>query len=59
MYEGCGDTKTCFGQPEGCVETKSCRSMVATTVRGERYEFELKANHSEFRQIMKNPSTKL
>lgn len=47
MYEGCGGTKTCFGLPEGCVESMSCRTMVAITVRGERYEFELKSGFSK------------
>lgn len=42
IYDGCGETKTCFGFPDNCVSTKSCRAITAVTVRGERYEFELK-----------------
>lgn len=52
MYDGCGETKTCFGFPEGCVNTQSCRTMVATTVRGERYEFELKSGYSEHLKLL-------
>lgn len=42
IYDGCGETKTCFGFPDNCVNSKSCRAITAVTVRGERYEFELK-----------------
>lgn len=43
FYKGCFISKGCFGAPEGCVKTKDCKAIVATTVRGDRYEFELKA----------------
>ncbi|XP_026481553.1 putative ferric-chelate reductase 1 homolog [Ctenocephalides felis] len=43
FYNGCGSQKTCFGQPEGCVTTKDCKLVMACTVRGEKYQFELKA----------------
>lgn len=44
IYNGCGETKTCFGFPDGCVNTKSCQAVTAVMVRGERYEFELKTS---------------
>lgn len=44
IYEGCGQTKTCFGFPDGCVATKDCRTVTTSIVSGERYEFELKSN---------------
>uniref|UniRef100_A0A336L231 CSON001896 protein n=1 Tax=Culicoides sonorensis TaxID=179676 RepID=A0A336L231_CULSO len=43
FYQQCGDTKSCFGFPEGCVEQKNCKAAVATIVQGERYIFEMKA----------------
>jgi len=44
LYDGCGDTKTCFGSPENCVSTKSCQSFSAVIVRGERYIFEMRSS---------------
>lgn len=44
FYNGCGETKTCSGFPDGCVNTKSCQAVAAVTVRGERYEFEMKTS---------------
>lgn len=43
FYRNCYASKGCFGAPEGCVKTKDCKAVVAITVRGDRYEFELKA----------------
>lgn len=43
IYDGCGDTKTCFGSPDNCVQTKSCETFNAVLVRGDRYIFELKS----------------
>lgn len=42
IYEGCGDTKGCFGFPDGCVKTKNCRAISVVHVMGDRYQFELK-----------------
>jgi hypothetical protein len=41
VYEGCNFLKGCFGFPSNCVASKTCRSMVTYTVKGEIYEFEL------------------
>ncbi|KAK9732358.1 Reeler domain [Popillia japonica] len=46
FYEGCGTKKSCFGAPEACVQSKNCKAVVAITVYGGRYEFELKADKS-------------
>ncbi|XP_030240233.1 putative ferric-chelate reductase 1 homolog isoform X3 [Drosophila navojoa] len=43
FYDGCGQSKNCFGFPNGCVATKSCTSVSAVTVRGDIYEFELRS----------------
>ncbi|XP_044737740.1 putative ferric-chelate reductase 1 homolog isoform X2 [Chrysoperla carnea] len=43
FYNGCGDSKTCFGAPANCVEQRNCKAAVACTVKGEQYEFELKS----------------
>lgn len=46
IYQGCGENKGCFGFPEGCVETRNCRAVVATIVQGERYIFEMKSGYN-------------
>lgn len=46
IYRGCGENKGCFGFPEGCVETRNCRAVVATIVQGERYIFEMKSGYN-------------
>lgn len=43
IYDGCGDTKTCFGSPANCVDSKSCSTFSAVIVRGDRYIFEMKS----------------
>lgn len=34
IYDGCGDTKTCFGSPDNCVASKSCQTFSAVLVKG-------------------------
>lgn len=46
IYQGCGDTKGCFGFPEGCVDKQNCNAVVATVVQGERYIFEMKSGYN-------------
>lgn len=48
FYAGCGRSKTCFGFPDACIETKSCKAISAITVRGDVYEFEMKTGSGEF-----------
>ncbi|XP_014093279.2 putative ferric-chelate reductase 1 homolog isoform X1 [Bactrocera oleae] len=42
IYADCGRSKTCFGFPDGCIATKSCKAISAIMVRGDVYEFEMK-----------------
>lgn len=44
IYDGCGSTKGCFGFPDGCVSSQSCRAVAAATVEGEKYFFEMKSS---------------
>lgn len=46
IYDGCGDTKTCFGAPDNCVESKSCTTFSAVIVRGDRYIIELRSQRN-------------
>jgi hypothetical protein len=46
IYDGCGDTKTCFGSPENCVATKTCQTFSAVIVKGDRYIFEMKSQRN-------------
>lgn len=43
FYDGCGTSKNCFGNKDGCVDSKSCDFVSAVKVRGNIYEFELKS----------------
>ncbi|KAJ8966292.1 hypothetical protein NQ317_019194 [Molorchus minor] len=43
FYDGCTHTKLCFGAPVNCVLSKNCQAVVAITVTGDAYDFELKA----------------
>lgn len=43
FYNGCSESKLCFGTPDGCVSTQNCEAVAAVAVIGDRYEFELKA----------------
>lgn len=42
FYTGCASTKLCFGSPNGCVKTESCKAVVAVSVAGDKFDFELK-----------------
>ncbi|XP_070068701.1 putative ferric-chelate reductase 1 homolog isoform X2 [Drosophila takahashii] len=43
IYNGCGQSKNCFGFPDGCVASKTCTSVSAVTVRGDVFEFEIQS----------------
>ncbi|KAH8285537.1 hypothetical protein KR054_010636 [Drosophila jambulina] len=43
IYNGCGQSKNCFGFPDGCVSSKTCTSIAVVTVRGDIYEFEIQS----------------
>ena len=39
--------KGCFGFPDGCVATRSCRAITTVIVLGDKYHFELKSGFGE------------
>ncbi|CAG9761930.1 unnamed protein product [Ceutorhynchus assimilis] len=43
FYQGCSFSKLCFGSPANCIDSKNCKSAVAVSVAGDKYDFELKA----------------
>lgn len=43
IYQGCADTKLCFGSPQNCIATGDCKAVVAIFVAGDKYTFELQA----------------
>ncbi|XP_037714123.1 putative ferric-chelate reductase 1 homolog isoform X2 [Drosophila subpulchrella] len=43
IYTGCGQSKNCFGFPDGCVASKTCTSIAVVTVRGDVFEFEIQS----------------
>ncbi|CAB3237841.1 unnamed protein product [Arctia plantaginis] len=43
IYQGCADTKLCFGVPQNCIARGDCKAIVAVFVAGDKYTFELQA----------------
>jgi hypothetical protein len=41
IYDGCGDTKVCFGVPDNCVEQRNCLLFGGVTDNFGNFEFEL------------------
>lgn len=41
IYQGCADTKLCFGVPQNCIEKGDCKAIVAVFVAGDVYTFEV------------------
>jgi hypothetical protein len=41
VYEGCATEKVCFGQPLGCLKSKSCNLFGAVTYKDDIFTFEL------------------
>jgi hypothetical protein len=41
IYDGCGDTKVCFGVPDNCVEQRNCSLFGGVTDNFGNFEFEL------------------
>uniref|UniRef100_A0A2H8TDL1 Putative ferric-chelate reductase 1 n=1 Tax=Melanaphis sacchari TaxID=742174 RepID=A0A2H8TDL1_9HEMI len=48
FYDNCGQTKTCFGSPDGCLSTQDCAAVTAVKVEGTRYMFEMKARNAAY-----------
>lgn len=44
IYDDCGRSKTCFGLPENCLNTKSCSQFGAVIVKNETFTFELQSS---------------
>lgn len=51
IYDGCGTTTTCFGVSKesgtACVDTQDCALIVAWSMEGDAYNFELQATNPE------------
>ncbi|XP_045540142.1 putative ferric-chelate reductase 1 homolog [Papilio machaon] len=41
IYQGCEDTKLCFGVPQNCIKSGNCKAIVAVFVAGDTYTFEI------------------
>lgn len=41
LYEGCGDTKVCFGIPNNCIETRDCNLFGGVIHNEGEFDFEL------------------
>ncbi|XP_034826030.1 putative ferric-chelate reductase 1 homolog isoform X1 [Maniola hyperantus] len=41
IYQGCTDTKLCFGVPQNCIQSGNCKAIVAVFVAGDTYTFEI------------------
>ena len=41
IYEGCGETKVCFGVPQNCVNTRNCDLFGGVTHSNNNFDFEL------------------
>ncbi|XP_050316010.1 putative ferric-chelate reductase 1 homolog [Anthonomus grandis grandis] len=46
FYDGCTVNKLCFGSPASCVNSRNCKAVVAVSVSGDKYDFEMKADSS-------------
>ncbi|CAG9568695.1 unnamed protein product [Danaus chrysippus] len=41
IYQGCADTKLCFGIPNNCISSGNCKAILAIYVAGDIYTFEI------------------
>lgn len=48
FYNDCGQQKTCFGSPDGCLSTQDCSAVMAVKVEGTRYLFEMKGRNAAY-----------
>ncbi|XP_017300331.1 putative ferric-chelate reductase 1 homolog [Diaphorina citri] len=48
FYTECNKLKSCFGSPEGCVDSQSCTAVASVRVEGTRHTFELKAENAAY-----------
>lgn len=48
FYSDCNQLKSCFGSPEGCVDSQTCTAIASVKVEGTRHTFELKADNAAY-----------
>ncbi|XP_068624123.1 putative ferric-chelate reductase 1 homolog [Battus philenor] len=41
IYQGCADTKLCYGVPRNCVNNGNCKAIMAVFVAGDTFTFEI------------------
>lgn len=46
FYTDCSISKLCFGIPDNCIDSQNCKAVVAVTVTGDQYDFELQAGNN-------------
>ncbi|XP_028167929.1 putative ferric-chelate reductase 1 homolog [Ostrinia furnacalis] len=46
IYQGCADTKLCYGIPENCIARGNCDAIVAVFVAGDIYTFEIQGTNN-------------
>ncbi|CAG2056667.1 unnamed protein product, partial [Timema podura] len=59
IYSGCGSTKSCFGAPDQCLDTKSCTAVTTVQVEGDRYTFEVKGRGAGYAAVALSDDSKM
>nr|CAD7574355.1 unnamed protein product [Timema californicum] len=59
IYSGCGSTKSCFGAPDQCLDTKSCTAVTTVQVEGDRYTFEVKGRGAGYAAVALSEDSKM
>nr|CAD7199938.1 unnamed protein product [Timema douglasi] len=59
IYSGCGSTKSCFGAPDQCLDTKSCTAVTTVQVEGDRYTFEVKGKGAGYAAVALSEDSKM
>eukprot|EP00096_Caligus_rogercresseyi_P002503 TRINITY_DN1465_c0_g1_i2.p1 TRINITY_DN1465_c0_g1~~TRINITY_DN1465_c0_g1_i2.p1 ORF type:complete len:658 (-),score=127.14 TRINITY_DN1465_c0_g1_i2:80-2053(-) len=59
IYDGCGLSKSCFGMPRGCVNTKDCSSMVSYELNGLNLKFNLIGKSSGYISVGLSDDTRM
>lgn len=59
LYEGCGVTKNCVGQPQGCLDTRDCAAALSITTLGDDYVVEMIGHKSVFVAIGFSDDTRM
>lgn len=48
IYDGCNNTKVCYGLPDNCVEQRNCNIFGGVTYNNGEFDFELLSNREKF-----------